>query len=605
MKNLQTEILEIQKKGLLSSSCVKNILETLACEDAFSQEVILELIRAENWKELNNRFYTKIQFGTGGMRGRTIAEKITKTERGNVKEENPPQFPSVGTALLNFFTLKPVMLALIAYLQEKKSTPKIAIAYDTRFFSKEFCDFCAKLGLENACFVFLFSEPASTPELSYLVRQKKLDAGIVITASHNPSHDNGFKVYFSDGGQAVETSINRLKKYLTKPAKLKKKEKGKIYFVKTEEEKEYQKVLKNLFLDFSLIQEEKPLRIVFSSLHGTGKRMILPLLKDLACEVHSVISQEVNDGGFSTVKSPNPENAEAFTQIIALANERKIDIGIATDPDCDRLGMVARNKNGKMDLLSGNQIGSLFLWYRLKTLSKQRKMPKNPIVIQTFVTSSLQEKIANSFGCEVVKTLTGFKYIGAKLAKYEKEKRETCFVFGAEESYGFLATSKVRDKDANGAGVMASELALFARREQKSIWDLLENIYQTYGYHSEKTFSLVFEGANGAEKRKKLFAFYQKNFLQLSGKEIVLINDFTQETKDVEGDILPFSEVLSFSLEKEISCVVRPSGTEPKMKYYLFASLEKGSSLAKREEMHLKLEKWQKLITQKAYQLLS
>ena len=576
------------KLGVLDEICIQNIQEVLSSGDSIALKSIRELVEAENWAELRNRFYQYLEFGTGGMRGRVIGEIITKAERGNAKE-GVPEFPCVGTATLNFFILRRVMLAFLLVLQEKKKEGKIcfAIAHDTRYFSQKFTQFCANFGKDYGAEVFLFDGATSTPQLSHFVCQSDMNAGIVLTASHNPSYDNGFKVYFEDGGQAVEKKIAPLIAHFQKGDCPEKREGGGIFLLGKKEEEEYLSVLQNLILNPSLFEGEK-ISLVYSSLHGTGKRIIPSLLKRVGCEVFSVTSQEVEDGGFSTVISPNPESDEAFQETVDLMEEKKADVGIATDPDCDRLGAASRDRNGMIRLLSGNQIGLLLLWYRLEILSQREDWKeKNPIFITTYVTSPLQKKIAKSYGCRVIETLTGFKYIGAKIQKYEEEDAPPFFVFGSEESYGFLATSAVRDKDGNGAAILIAELALFAKKQKKTYWCLLDEIYQKYGYFQERTFSLQFKGAEGNLEREKLFQSFladSPNF----GYKILSFENFEEEIKDADGEILPKAKMYLYRLENGFSCIIRPSGTEPKMKFYFFAS---GISQEGVERVLEKLEK--------------
>jgi len=609
------EIKTATAQGKLLDSAVKNILALVAgAPSDLYYRVISELILNEEWSELNDRFYKTLAFGTGGLRGRTIGKIVAPSERGKTAHSavatGRPEFPCVGTNAMNFFNISRATQGLVAYLHEWNARekisgkPKLVIAHDTRFFSKEFADLAAKVASENGCDAFVFEGPRSTPELSLAVRHLRASAGVVITASHNPPHDNGYKVYFSDGAQVVEphasaiiAEVNAIASETFAP--LSKDRQGKVTRLGAEIDEAYMERLETLIIDPAVIRQAESLRIVFTPIHGTGGVIVKPMLKRLGFNFEVVPEQDRFDGAFPTVKSPNPENAEALAMGIELAEKTAADLVIATDPDCDRMGVAVRNRAGKMELLSGNQIGSLMAHYRTKALFDHGILTKENasrgVIIKTFVTTDLQKAIAQHFGLRCVETLTGFKYIGAKLGKYEralppKARRDypnlneeqtrnlrlahsSFYVFGGEESYGYSGADFVRDKDGNGSVIMFSEVAAYAKTHRQTIDQLLDEIFATLGYFTEKNGSLVFEGAEGASKIAHLVESYTTTPpLEMLGLKVIKITNFEKETiRDVEGDEIPKEKMSIFELEDHTRIAVRPSGTEPKIKYYLFA----------------------------------
>ena len=608
-ENFETKLNRAVAERKLLGSAAKNIQTLLSSDVALYKQVVAELAAANAWDELNDRFYKTLTFGTGGLRGRTIGKIVTKAERGKAKKD-PPQFPCVGTNAMNFFNLSRATQGLIAYLhdwnQRKKifGRPKLVIAHDPRFFSKEFADLAAKVAAENGCDAFVFAGPRSTPELSFAVRHLRASAGIVITASHNPPHDNGYKVYFHDGAQVIEphasgiiAKVNAITSEGFTPRP--KDRQGKVRTLGQDIDEAYMRRLETLIVDPTVVREAKSLRIVFTPLHGTGSVIVKPMLKRLGFNFEVVAEQDRFDGAFPTVKSPNPENAEALRMGVELAEIREGDLVLATDPDCDRMGVAVRTASGKMKLLTGNQIGSLLAYYRTKAFFDRgvlnKKNASRGVIIKTFVTTDLQKAIAEHFGLRCVETLTGFKYIGAKLGKYERaipeklrneyvdlsehESRKlrlehsSFYVFGGEESYGYSGGDFVRDKDGNGAVVMFCEVAAYAKSRQQTVDQLLDEIFATFGYFEEKNSSLVFEGAEGANKIARLVDSYAAAPpAEMLGSHVINIRNFETETiRDVEGDEIPKEKMSIFELEDRTRIAVRASGTEPKIKYYLFA----------------------------------
>jgi phosphoglucomutase len=602
-------------EGQLLNSAAKNIRALLAGapSDLYSR-VIDELVVAEEWAELNDRFYKTLQFGTGGLRGRTIGKIVTTAERGdavhNASAIGRPEFPCVGTNAMNFYNINRATRGLVAYLHEWNAKrlsgkrPKIVIAHDTRFFSKAFPDLTARVASENGCDANVFDGPRSTPELSFAVRYLHASAGIVITASHNPPHDNGYKVYFSDGAQVIEphasgiiAKVNSITRETSVP--LPKDRQGTVTTLGDDVDEAYMQRLETLIVNRSVIREAKSLRVIYTPIHGTGGVIIKPMLKRLGFNFQVVEEQDRFDGAFPTVKSPNPENADALQMGIELAKKKNADLVIATDPDCDRVGVAIRTKSGEMKLLTGNQIGSLLAWYRVKTLFDRGVLNKENasrgVIIKTFVTTDLLKAIAEHYGLRCVETLTGFKYIAAKLGKYEaalpeasrkdyvdlseEETRElrlahsSFYIFGGEESYGYSAGDFVRDKDGNGSAIMFCEVAAHAKSRELTIDQLLDEIFAGCGYFQEKNGSLLFEGAEGANKIARLVESYESTPpKEILGSKVTGVRNFATETiRDVEGDEIPKEKMSVFELEDRTRIAVRGSGTEPKIKYYLFA----------------------------------
>jgi len=608
MSDLRKTLEHAAEEGLLLTTTVANILQLLSREDnPVSRASIEELVDRQEWTELNDRFFKTLAFGTGGLRGRTIGKIVTKAETGAAAGGPCPEFPCVGTNAMNFYNVSRATQGLVNYLKEHLDKtesgrrPSIAVAHDTRFFSRQFAELTAKVAMENGCDAFLFEDARSTPELSFAVRHTNATAGIVITASHNPPHDNGYKCYFSDGAQVVEPHasaiiehVNRAESYEPLP----KERQGKLNVLGTELDEAYKSRLRSLVLRPEVVAGQKDLKIVFTPIHGTGAVISVPVLRSLGFQVLTVPAQDKADGLFPTVKSPNPENAEALSTAIALAEKEEADLVIGTDPDCDRMGVAFRDSQKRMQLLTGNQIGSLLAYYRTKTLKEQGILNDQNqgrgVIIKTLVTTDLQKAIAAKEDVRCVETLTGFKYIGEKLGKYEaalpsdvraryrslseeetralRLKYSSFFVFGGEESYGYSGGDFVRDKDANAATLMFAEVAAYAKSQGKTLDQLLDQVYLEYGYYLEKNGSLVFEGAEGADKIRRLAESYQKEPpSEMDGSKVVSVKDFSVGgIKDIEGDTLPKEKMTMFELADARRVAVRPSGTEPKIKFYLF-----------------------------------
>lgn len=602
MPDVKTKLDAAVSEGSLLASSLENIEKLLGNSD-FADSVISELVEKGEWNELNDRFYKTMAFGTGGLRGRTIGRVVTSVEQGN--GDTAPEFPCVGTASMNFYNVGKAIQGMIIYLKqitEGDKKPSIVIAHDTRYFSRQFAEYCAKVGADLGCNTFLFDGPRSTPQLSYAVRALNADAGIVLTASHNPPHDNGFKAYFADGAQIVEPDASKIIAEVNKLesenySALPEPEQGVITNLGEKEDREYMDRLKSVLLRPELL-EGRSAKVVYTNLHGTGGHIVAPLLRELGFEVVTVPEQDDQNGAFPTVASPNPENAAALEMGVKLAESVQADAVIGTDPDSDRMGVVVRNGAGEMELLTGNQIGSLMAWYRVKTMFEQGKLNDanrgRACFVKTLVTTELQTAIAEKYGIGIVNTLTGFKYIGEKLRKYENaipiDKKgdyrslseddtralrleySKFFVFGGEESYGYLGADFVRDKDANGATVMFAELVAYAMEQGCTLTDLLDQVFAEYGVYLEQGKSLVMEGADGAAKISALVTSYAENPpAEVDGSKVLEVRDYNQtDFYDEEGDLIPKAKMLLVELEDGRRFAVRPSGTEPKIKYYLF-----------------------------------
>ncbi len=600
--------------GDLLESAKSNITALLdGTTSAVAPLAVQELVDAGAWEELNDRFFKTLAFGTGGLRGRTIGRVVTKAEQGAGGPNGRPEHPCTGTATMNYYNLSRAVRGLIAYAKQfagPDRKPVLVFAHDTRHFSRDFAEFCAKVTADLGGDAYLFEGARSTPQLSFAVRELRADAGVVLTASHNPAHDNGFKAYFNDGAQIVDAHADGIVKevnaitserYDNAPVR------GTITILGAEMDALYITRLKTLLLQPSLL-EGASTKIVFTNLHGTGGHINVPMLRDFGFEVLTVPEQDVQDGRFPTVESPNPENGPALKMAIDLAEQSGAEIVIGTDPDADRMGVAVRDGAGKMVLLTGNQIGSLMAWYRLKScfeLGWLTNANRNrAVLVKTFVTTELQHAIADGFGVGIVDTLTGFKYIAAKLRKYEQaipaDKKgdyrslteaqtralrleySRFFVFGGEESYGYLGSDAVRDKDANGATLMFAEVAAYAKSVGKTLTELMDDVYTEYGYYLEIGKSLVMEGADGAAKIAALANSYAENPpTEVDGSAVLRVRDFAkQDLFDQEGDMLPKEKMLFVDLEDGRSFAVRPSGTEPKIKFYLFGKHAPGGDLS-------------------------
>ena len=612
MNSLLSLIHQAVVDGRLLPGSAKNI-ESLLSRSASPIDIasVKELADAGNWGELDNRFFRTLAFGTGGLRGKTIGAVVTKAEQGNPQPLGRPEFACVGTNAMNTYNISRATQGLVHYVKDyfaksgRSGKPSVCLCHDTRFFSREFAEVAAKIVTDLSCDAYLFEGPRSTPELSFVVRHVKAQAGVNLTASHNPPQYNGYKVYFEDGCQVTEPHasaiIDRVNAVEGETfAPVAESERGRVIPMGADIDAVYMERLATLPIDPALIQRENALKIVYTPLHGVGGVIIKPMLKRLGFQCEGVAEQETPDGRFPTVKSPNPENAEALTMAIAQADRTGADLVIATDPDDDRMGIAARDADGKMHLVTGNQIGSILAWYRATRLFEfgilNESNRSRGVIIKTFVTTDLQKAIAEKFGLRCVETLTGFKYIGQKLGKYEaaipaalradytalsevetrrlRLEHSSFYVFGGEESYGYSASDFVRDKDGNSAAVLIAEAAAYAKSLGLTLVGLLDRIFAEYGVYLERGESLTMDGAEGAAQIQKLVTSYaEKPPVEIDGTKVVGIQNFATDTiHDIEGDRIPAEAMLMITLADRRRVAVRPSGTEPKIKYYMFAA---------------------------------
>lgn len=596
--------------GQLSAESGKNIKKTfVGAKEGSVERVSLEaLVGAGEWGELNDRFFRTLAFGTGGLRGRTIGKVVTEAEKGKPTALGRPEFPAVGTNCMNYGNVARATQGLVNYLKKNFSgkAPSVVFAHDTRHFSREFAELSARTVAAAGGTAYLFAEDRSTPELSFAVRHLGAQAGVEITASHNPPHDNGYKVYFSDGAQIVEphaSGIIREVEAVQEPeVDPHPKHGGKIVILGQEVDTAYLEALKELVIEGEMLKKEGArLRVVYSPLHGTGVRIVPAMLKGVGVEASLVVSQEKGDGRFPTVKSPNPENGEALAFGIEQAKKERADLVLATDPDADRMGVAVRNSSGEYELITGNQIGSLLSAYRIDRMRAkgwiQPGEEKCCCLIKTFVTTDLQKEIAGSVGMRCVETLTGFKYIGEKLGIYEKQaggrgpmgaeewrrariEKSTFFVFGGEESYGYSGGDFVRDKDANGAVLMFVEAAAWAKSHGRNLLEELDAIYRKHGLYLEKLGTLEMSGAEGAKQIARAVGSYQNSPPQeWGGRRVLGVTDFEKQNyQDVDGKKIPKERMLIFDLGEGFRVAVRASGTEPKMKCYFFGKRNVGAN---------------------------
>lgn len=586
---------------------------------AWAQESIAELVGQKAWPELNDRFYRYLEFGTGGMRGRTIGAVAAKAETGRLSELGSPEHAAVGSNMLNDFTLIRAVVGLFRYTSKYLASrnvatkPRLVIAHDVRHFSRHFCELAASTWTRLGGEAFIFDGPRSTPQLSFTVRWLKAHTGVVITASHNPPHDNGFKAYFDDGAQVVpphdkgivqevnQVPLGELGRFLQTDLK------G-VTVLKRDADDAYLAVATKAVVDPDIFKKAQ-LKVAFTNIHGTGGIVSVPLLLHAKCTVHTVPAQVAFDPRFPTVKSPNPENAAALAQAVALAEERECDVVLATDPDADRMGVAVRNRQGKMELLTGNQIGALLAEYRLTKYKELGWIPREGsdrvCIIKTFVTTQLQDAVGRGHGVKVINTLTGFKWIAAKMRGYEDQLRRamgpgfdyeattfaerakllqqhsTFYAFGCEESYGYLPNDYVRDKDGNAACVMFAELCAWVKSRGLTVPEYLDEVYLKYGFYLEGVINIYYEGASGNAKIKRILDTYRANPPKKFGDVAVTkFQDFGREKiLDADGETIPAQDLYITSLANGYSFAARGSGTEPKMKFYLFAS-EKVASAA-------------------------
>ncbi|MDN3114506.1 phospho-sugar mutase [Enterococcus faecalis] len=517
-------------------------------------------------EKCEDAFYAPLEFGTAGMRG----------------------ILGAGINRMNIFTVRQATEGLARFMDTQDPETKrrgVAIAYDSRHMSPEFAMEAAKTLAKHDIPSFVFESLRPTPELSFAVRYFKAFAGIMITASHNPAAYNGYKVYGEDGGQMPPADADALTKYvrsIENPLKIdvlsdeEVAHSGLINIVGEEVDNAYLKEIKTVTINQELINEMgKELKLVYTPLHGTGKMLGEKALKQAGFEKFVLVpEQAVADPDFTTVKSPNPEEHSAFEYAIRLGEKEGADLLIATDPDADRLGAAVRMPNGDYQVLTGNQLGSIMIHYILEAHQQAGTLPQNAAVLKSIVSSELATAIAEKYNTKIFNVLTGFKFIAEKIQQYEEDHSQT-FMFGFEESYGYLVKPFVRDKDAIQALVLLAEVAAFYKKQGKTLYDGLQDIFEEFGYFEEKTISVTMSGIEGSGKIKALMAKCREQApTEFAGIQVAQTEDFKELTRtfaDGQTEQLqtPPSDVLKYHLEDGSWIAIRPSGTEPKIKFYL------------------------------------
>lgn len=551
---------------------------------------IKELVKQKNEKELLDRFGMELDFGTGGIRG----------------------IIGYGTNRMNVYIIAKCTQGLANYvLKSNIKDPKAVIAYDSRRYSYEFAKKSAQILASNGIKTYIFKRLRPTPELSYAIRKLKCTTGIVITASHNPKEYNGYKVYWQDGGQLVAPQDKEVIEEVRKIKSL-----AQIIekdFNKLESEKMIEWIdneVDDAFIDeiLKLINKEyirnTDLKIVYTPLHGTGGEIIPKAIHKIGLQNNMIYVEEQlkPDSEFPTVNYPNPEEKEALTLAIEKAKKTNADLVIATDPDADRMGVVVKDRDGNYIILDGNQIGCLLEYYIITQRSKNGRLPKNAAIVKTIVTTNLQNRIAEAFGVKVFDVLTGFKYIAEKIKNFEVDN-DYEFIFGNEESYGYLVGTHARDKDSISATLMFIEMAYYLKNNGKTVIDLLNEIYEKFGFFKEKQISRYIKGVEGVNKINKIMEYFREIKMEKINdiKIIKKIDYLVENIPDSKNSkyILPKSNVIQYFLEDQSVITLRPSGTEPKIKFY-FSVMDKNENEAEK-----KLDEYIKVIISKVDEIIS
>lgn len=513
---------------------------------------------ADDEKEIKERFYKSLEFGTGGLRG----------------------IIGAGTNRMNVYTVRKATRGICRYIDrkfgEEGKNRGVVIAHDSRRMSREFCDEAAATLAAYGVKAFVFDSLRATPMLSFAIRHLNCQMGIVITASHNPKEYNGYKVYGNYGGQICVDEANEIIDEVNSIESLgdikvgsfdSYLESGMITVLDNDVDNAFNEAVLSQVRDKKMVSENgDKLRIIYTPIHGTGNVPVRRALKDAGfTDVAVVKEQELPDTEFSTVEYPNPEEKAVFNIAIDMAKESNADLIIGTDPDCDRVGIVVRDNNGEYIVLNGNQTGAIIVNYLFSKMNEAGNIPEKPVVIKTIVTSELGAAIAEHYGAEVVNTLTGFKFIGEKIHEYEDFGSVVKnFVIGYEESYGYLVGTHARDKDAVVASVIISEAALYYKLKGMTLYDALMEIYDKFGYYKEALKSITLKGIDGVEKIADIMkSFRNDDISSIAGVKVDRKLDYKEGI-----DELPKSDVLKFVLDDKSWIAVRPSGTEPKIKFY-------------------------------------
>ena len=525
----------------------------------------LRLIKNDE-QEIEDRFYKDLEFGTGGLRG----------------------IMGAGTNRMNLYTVRKATQGLANYISSKNGKDKgVVIAYDSRNNSRLFSQEAALVLNANGIKTYLFKNLRPTPELSFAVRELKAIAGIVITASHNPPEYNGYKVYWEDGGQIVPPidkyiieEVNKIQDLdQIKTISLEKaKELNLFNEIEEEIDNKYIEELKKLILNKDIVKEYgKKLKVVYTALHGTGGTLAPRILKEIGIENVYVVEEQINpDGNFPTVSYPNPEDPKAFELALKLAKEVDADIVLATDPDADRLGVYAKDsKTNEYISFTGNMSGLLIAEYILSQRKEKDELPKNGAIVKTIVSSNMSKEIAKEYNLHLVEVLTGFKYIGEQIKIFE-ETKEYNYLFGYEESYGCLIGTYARDKDGIAAVMTLCEVACYAMKNNKTLYDMMLDMYEKYGYYKEDLVFFTLKGIEGINKINNIMENLRNNPVKTIGNQkVIAVRDYKiserldLETLNKEKIDLPKSNVIYYELENDGWFCVRPSGTEPKIKIYI------------------------------------
>ena len=522
----------------------------------FDEKTRQELISIkEDEKEIEDRFYKNLEFGTAGLRGIIAA----------------------GTNRINIYTVRRATFGLANYILKNTSKEEqargVVIAHDNRFMSREFCIETANTLAACGIKAYIFDGLRTTPELSFAVRKLHTIAGVVITASHNPPEYNGYKVYWEDGAQvmpeianAITEEINAIEDYSTIPT-LSEENKDLVVLLDDKQDTAFIEAVKTQVIRKELVEKVgKDFKIVYTPLCGTGNVPVRRALKEAGFEnVLVVKEEEMPDSNFAGIEYPNPEDKKALTRGIELAKEQGADLVMATDPDCDRVGVAVRTTSGEYAMLTGNQIGGMLTNYIIESQKAENKLKDNGVLIKTIVTSEFGADIAKANNLEVMNVLTGFKFIGEKIKSFEENNNKKTYLFGYEESYGYLVGTHARDKDAVVASLLIAEMAAYYYSKGMSLYEGLQELYKKYGYFKEETISLTLAGKEGLEKIAEIISYFRNtNIESINNKKVVEVKDYA---KGIDG--LPKSNVLKYFLEDESWVAVRPSGTEPKLKFYI------------------------------------
>ena len=527
------------------------------------EETKAELKALTDKKEIEDRFYKNLEFGTGGLRGKIAA----------------------GTNRMNRYTIGKATQGLATYLVKNFENPSAAIGYDSRNYSDVFAETAARVLAANGVKVYLFESLRPTPMLSFAVRHLKTDAGIVVTASHNPKEYNGYKVYGSDGGQVTDNAADEILGYINNidifndvkvMSKEEAVEKGLLVYIGEDVDNAYYERVESLVVNKQLVKDHaSELKIIYTPIHGSGNIPVRTMLKRLGYTNVSVVKeQEKPDGNFPTAPYPNPEVPQVFEIAIEMAKEVGPDLIFGTDPDCDRIGVIVKEDNGEYKVLTGNQVGVLLSDYMLNARKETGVLSSKDTLIKTIVTTEMAARVAEAYGAQIMNVLTGFKYIGEKIEQFEQTGSNN-FVLGFEESYGYLSGGFVRDKDAVIAATLIAEMALYYKTKGKNLAQALHDLFEKYGYYKENLISITMEGKDGQEQIAAMITNLRENMPQeVNGVKVVVSEDYklSKHVDNVSGKTeeinLPKSNVLKFILEDNSWFVIRPSGTEPKVKIY-------------------------------------